>query len=195
MTDLDQRAGLMVAEDLYGLREDEYGYELVNGELRVRERPGLWHGTLASRLIVRLGGFVEAHGLGIVTTESGFVLRRSPDTVRGPDVAFVRVDRLPNAADLHRFFEGAPDLVAEVVSPNDTAWEIAEKRDGYVARGVRLLWIVYPKGERVEVWTPDQAARVLRVDDVLDGGDVVPGFRLPLAELFAPPPNASAPRA
>jgi hypothetical protein len=103
--------------------------------------------------------------------------------------------RLGEPPNFWHGFDGAPDLAAEIVSPGDSAAEIAEKVEDYLASGVRLVWIVYPRSRHVVVWTPDGAARTLRGDDALDGADVVPGFRLPLAELFASLPNAAAPRA
>jgi Uma2 family endonuclease len=191
----------MTAEELFAMPDHGGDYELVNGELRgrgqlrVAEPPNFWHGSLASRLIVRLGTFVESAGLGVVTTETGFMLRRHPDTLRGPDVAFVSAGRLPDLDSGNRYFDGAPDLAAEIVSPGDSASEIAEKVEDYLSSGVRLVWLVYARSRHVVVWTPDGTGRTLRGDDALDGADVVTGFRLPLADLFASLPNAEAPRA
>jgi len=193
MTSFSQRPVLMTAEELLAIPDDDKDYELVNGELRVSEPPGFWHGTLVVRLATALHRFVAARGLGMVVTESGFVLRRGPDTVRGPDVAFVGARRL-QTGDPEGYFEGPPDLVAEVVSPGDRAGEILEKVEGYLSSGVTLVWVVYPRQRRVAVHTPDSNATVLGTDDALDG-DVVPGFRLSLADLFADLPNAAAPPA
>jgi len=201
MTDLGERARLTTAEELFAMPDHGGDYELVSGELRARgqlrvaEPPNYWHGSLASRLIVRLGAFVQSAGLGDVTTETGFMLRRHPGTLRAPDVAFVTAGRLPDLESGEHYFDGAPDLAAEIVSPGDSASEIADKVEDYLASGVRLVWIVYPRGRSVVVWTPDGRARALRGGDALDGADVVPGFRLPLADLFAVLPNAEAPRA
>jgi Uma2 family endonuclease len=194
MTELDQRPALMTVEELLAIPDDDRGYELVNGELRVSEPPSFWHGTLVVRLTSALHTFVAARGLGMVVTEAGFVLRRGPDTVRGPDVAFVGAYRLRAGAP-EGYFEGPPDLVAEVVSPGDRAGEILEKVEGYLSSGVSLVWVVYPRQRRVAVHTPDNTATVLGTESALDGADVVPGFRLELAELFAALPNAEAPRA
>jgi Uma2 family endonuclease len=186
MTEVNQTAPL-VAEDLYEIPDDDKRYELVDGELRVSEPPSVWHGALQVRLVALLHAHVRANRLGLVVSESGFVLRRGPDTVRGPDVAYIRTDRLPSSAAAYRFYEGAPDLVAEVVSPSDRAWEVAEKVEGYLTAGTRLVWVVDPRNRHVVAHTPDRTARVLREGDTLDGGDVLPGFRLDVAELFAPP--------
>jgi Uma2 family endonuclease len=175
----------MSAEALYALTGEER-YELVSGELRVSEPPGWSHGVIAARLASRLAVHAGTHRLGDVVVETGFVLRRNPDTVRGPDVAFVRAGRAPGAAGAHRFFEGAPDLAIEVVSPDDRAWEIGEKVEEYLVAGTRLVWAVDPRNRHVVVHTPDRIARLLRAGDALDGADVVPGFRLALDDLFAP---------
>ena len=174
----------MSAEALYDLRGDER-YELVSGELRVSEPPGWSHGLVAVRLATDLTMHTRAHHLGSVVVETGFVLRRNPDTVRGPDVAFVRAGRAPDTAGAHRFFEGTPDLAVDVLSPDDRAWQVAEKVEEYLAAGTRLVWVVDPRNRHVVVHTPDRIAHLLRVGESLDGADVVPGFRLALDELFA----------
>jgi Uma2 family endonuclease len=180
---------LLTAEELYEHPDDDMRRELVRGELRVSEPPGWGHGNIATRVIVRLGAYVEAHGLGYVTGEAGYVLERGPDTVRGPDAAFIRWDRRPGPDVEHRYFEGAPDLAVEIVSPSDRAGEIAETVEGYLAKGTRAVWVVYPTRRQVVVYTPDGAARTLRESDRLDGGDVVPGFSCPVAELFPERPS------
>ena len=201
MTDPDGRTRLITAEELFAMPNHGGDFELVNGELRgrgqrgVAEPPGFWHGSLTSRLIIRLGAFVESAGLGVVTTETGFMLRRNPDTLRAPDVAFVSAGRLPDLDSGERYFESAPDLAAEIVSPGDSASEVAEKVVEYLATGVRPVWEVYPRHRRVVVWTPDGVGRTLATNETLDGVDVVPGFRLTLADPFAALPNAEAPRA
>jgi Uma2 family endonuclease len=184
----------MTAEQLFAMPGGEPS-ELVNGRLRVSEPPGYWHGLLQPRLAAELLTFVRANRLGVVLTESGFVLSREPDTVRAPDVAFVRAERLPELDRGQRYLEGAPDLAVEIVSPGDTAVEVADKVDEYLASGARLVWVVYPRARRAVVWTPDGVGRARSAGDALDGADVVPGFRLALADLFAELPNAEAPPA
>ena len=164
----------MTAEQLYDLPDDGMQYELVRGQLRVMEPPGAEHGWLAVRLGARLLAFVEARGLGAVFVESGYVLERGPDTVRGPDITFVRTDRLPSADRWHCFVEGAPDLAVEIRSPRDRRGEMEEKVGEYFAAGTSLVWVVDPARRSIAVRRPD-------------GGDVLPGFSLPLAELFARP--------
>ena len=180
---------LLTAEDLYGIPDDDMRYELVRGELRVSEPPGWEHGTVLVRFVSLLHAYVSANRLGYVTGEVGYVLERGPDTVRGPDAAFIRWDRRPGPDVQHRYFEGAPDLAVEIVSPHDRAAEIAETVEGYLARRTRLVWVVYPPARRVVVHAAGGATTPLGESDVLDGGDVVPGFRCAVAELFPEPPR------
>jgi Uma2 family endonuclease len=175
----------MTAEELFELPDDGLRHELVEGELRTMTPAGFQHGDVALELAFHVKAFVREHGLGkVLAAETGFVLGRAPDTVRAPDVAFVRSDRVPAGRE-RRFAELAPDLVAEVTSPADRVAEVNAKVGQWLDAGVRLVWVVDPETEVVVVHHPDGLARVLRGDDVLDGGDVLPGFRLPLPELFA----------
>lgn len=177
---------LLTAEDLYDLPDDGYHhYELDAGRLVVSEPPGYTHGTLAVRIAARLLAFVEPRGLGEVAVESGFVLHRGPDTVRGPDVSFLRRERVPRGDEADRFVEGTPDLAVEIVSPGDRAGKVARKVAGYLASGTGLVWVVYPRKRLVVVHTPDGGKRLVREPEALDGGGVLPGFALPLTEMFA----------
>jgi Uma2 family endonuclease len=127
---------------------------------------------------------VERERLGeVFTAETGFVLRRDPDTVRAPDVAFVRAERVPQAR-VPGFPAMAPDLVAEVVSPYDRAVEVSGKALAWLDAGVRLVWVVDPENRTVTVHRPG-GTTVLRGRDQLSGEDVLPGFALPLEELWA----------
>ncbi len=127
----------------------------------------------------------SGHAPGLVGPEIGFVLAVAPDTLLAPDVSYTREDWLPPESARGRFLRLAPDLAVEVLSPTDTAAEIAEKVSLYLEAGTRLVWVVDPRRRTVAVHTPDRVARTLVVGDTLDGGDVLPGFVLPLAELFA----------
>lgn len=174
----------LTAEDLYGLPDEDQDYELVEGRLVVSEPPGWTHGSIAVHVSAVLHAFVRAHGLGRVVVDSGYVLARRPDTVRGPDVSFVRTVRLPAPDVAHRFYEGAPDLAVEIVSPDDRAAEVARKVAGYLRAGSGAVWVVYPDTRSVVVHTPDGLARLLGPDDVLTGGDALPGFAVTVGELF-----------
>lgn len=177
---------LLTAEDLY--RYPDTGtkkYELERGRLVVSEPPGLPHGSVGMRIGAALLNFVEPRGLGLVVGQAGFVLRRGPDTVRGPDAAFLRRDRLPGGPVPEGFFEGAPDLVVEVISPSERAGAVARKVAAYFEGGAAIVWAVYPPRRLVVVHTRDGATRMVRAPEALDGGDVLPGFALPVAAVFA----------
>ena len=161
-------------------------YELVAGAIRVMEPAGAAHGLVEVRLLGLLLAHVRPRGLGeLFTGDTGFVLRRDPDTVRAPDVAFVRADRLPSEGLDAGFPELAPDLAVEVASPGDTVGELGGKVAEYLDVGVRLVWVVDPANRTVTTYAADRSARLLAEADALDGGDVVPGFRCLVAELFA----------
>jgi Uma2 family endonuclease len=173
----------MTAEELFELPDDGMRHELVEGELRTMTPAGFEHGRVALRLGAQILRHVEAQSLGaVLAAETGFVLRRDPDTVRAPDVAFVAADRLPVTG--RGFAELAPDLVVEVVSPSDRASEVAAKAAMWLDAGVRLVWVVDPQARLAAVHHPGGLVTVLREDGVLDGEDVLPGFRLPLAPLL-----------
>jgi Uma2 family endonuclease len=175
---------LMTADELFRLPDDGHRYELVRGELRTMAPPGYQHGKFASRFDRRLGPFVESNQLGEVTTEVGFVLTDDPDTVRAPDLAFIRHERLPAPDVEHRYYRGAPDLAVEVVSPNDSYTEVTEKVAEWLAHGTRLVVVVDPRRRIVTVHRPDDAVTTLGIDDTFDGEDVVPGWQLAIRDLF-----------
>jgi len=184
----------MTAEDLLGLPDDGRRFELVRGKLRVMAPVNFRHGRFVAWLVRQVGDFVDTNALGVVGTETGFVLARRPDIVLAPDIAFVQADRVPLPADQDSYAELAPDLAIEVLSPSNRAQEMVDKVLLYLEAGTRLVWVFDPNREAVAVHTPDRLARTLLADDVLDGGDVLPGFSLPVAELFDRP-GRDAPRA
>lgn len=158
--------------------------ELVDGVL-VEKAMGFRESFLAAALIVILGDFVKRHNLGLVTGADG-MLRLAPGLVRIPDVAFVAWQRLPQ----HRVPTDpipslAPDLAVEVLSPGNTAREMARKCQEYFAAGTRLVWLVDPRTYTVTVYTTAVDPTVLDVEQTLEGGTVLPGFTLPVRELFA----------
>lgn len=161
--------------------------ELVRGEVRPVSPAGLPHNRIALNALLALDRHVRAHGLGrCFTDNAGFRLpipRAEGDTVRSPDVAFVSFARME---DLPTGYAGvAPELVVEVLSPDDSARELDERLDDYFAAGTRLVWVVDPERRTVAVHSDAGPTRRLREADALDGADVVPGFTLPVRELFA----------
>jgi len=176
---------LTTIDELASMPDDGYRYELVNGELVRMSPTGFQHLVIVGFLIRVLGLFVAERDLGVVGGEGGFILHREPDIVRAPDVVFVSKDRLPPKGEWSSFVEMAPDLAVEVLSPSDSATNINDKVLGYLEAGVRLVWVVDPMRRAVTVYEPDRTAHVLVEPDEVDGGAVLPGFRLPVADIFA----------
>lgn len=176
----------LTADDLAALPDDGDRFDLIRGELIRMAPAAATHGKCAMRFGSRLDVHVTEHKLGTVfAAETGFVLARDPDTVLAPDVAFVRADRLPPEEEWAGYLALAPDLVVEVLSPSDTARAVLDKVLFYLDAGARLVVTLDPTRQIGIVYGPDRVGRILRLEDTFDGGDVVPGFRLPLAELFA----------
>ena len=174
------------AEELLVLPSDGNSYELVKGELRMMTPAGFEHGRVASRINFLIAQHVLENDLGaVLAAETGFTLARCPDTVRAPDVAFVRQDRIPPKDQQHKFAELGPDLVVEVVSPNDRPAEIEEKVREYLEAGVRLIWIAYPGTRTVQEYRPSTARRDCTSSDELDAYDVLPGFKCEVGAFFA----------
>jgi len=159
--------------------------ELVRGELIMMTPAGFEHGCVEAVLAGILRDFVKTRGTGRVTgAETGFQIARNPDTVRAPDVAFVRAERVP-AALPRGFFPGPPDLAVEVLSPDDRAGEVLAKVRDWLEAGCRAVWVVDPKTRTVSVHDSPNRALILAATDTLSGGDVLPGFSVPGAEIFA----------
>ncbi|MGQ9626401.1 MAG: Uma2 family endonuclease [Anaerolineae bacterium] len=175
---------LMTGEELLRLPDDGFRYELVKGELIKMAPPGAWHGALAVHLGSLLNQYVRARGLGVVTVEAGYYLARDPDTVRGPDVSFVSRARIPAEGIPKGFWPFAPDLAVEIVSPGDTAEEVMARVSDYLRAGTRLVWVVQPATKTVTEYRSFSQVRVLTEEDMLEGGEVLPGFVCQVAELF-----------
>ncbi|MCZ6678005.1 MAG: Uma2 family endonuclease [Candidatus Poribacteria bacterium] len=176
---------LMTADDLWKLPDDEHRYELVKGELRQMPPAGSEHGVRAVRITWRLAQYVEMNKLGCVfAAETGFKIAQNPDTVRAPDVAFVRQSSIPENGIPAGYWEGAPDLAVEVISPGDTYTAVAEKVDQWLQAGCSLVWVVNPRRRTVEVYRAPDDFTILKAEDILDGEAVVEGFQCRVAELF-----------
>lgn len=175
---------LVTAEELARLPDDGYRYELVEGRLIRMSPVSFDHGRIVVHLAARLHGFLQDNPLGEVVTDVGFTLRTNPDTVRGPDIAFLKSDRVP-APGGRGYFKGAPDLVIEVLSPEDRPRETRQTIDGYIDRGVSLVVVIDPGKKTATTFQPGAPSVTLGSDDaVLDLGDVIPGFRCQLREIF-----------
>ena len=175
----------VTAEELWAMPNNARR-ELVRGEVRVMAPGGFEHGAIGVNVTLFLANHVARQRLGVVLgADTGFVLSRNPDSVRAPDVAFVAAARIPAAGLPVKFWEGAPDLAVEVVSPGDTLEEVEEKVDDYLDAGTRMVLVVNPKRRTVTVHRPGAQPLILRHADTIDGADVVPGLSLPVAEVFA----------
>jgi len=176
------------AEELYDLPDDNRIYELVAGCLISEPLPGTQHGAILIQVGHVLREYLERHPIGkVVGGDCGFLLARCPDTVRGPDVAFVSRERY-EAADPKKMFPGAPDLAVEVRSPSDRTGTVRSKVADYLLSGTRLVWVLDPETSGVTVYGPGIATllapRAIGPDDTLDGGDVLAGFSTPVRRLF-----------
>jgi Uma2 family endonuclease len=179
---------LLTAEDLLVMPRDWPDHELVDGRLRELPPVGFRGAVLGARLTAELFCYAEDRNLGMVLgARAGFVLARSPDTVLAPAGAFIRTGRVPPDEDQDSFFEGAPDLAVEVLTASitsDRRRHIADNVAVYLAADARLVWVLDTKRRGATIHAPGRPPQNLGPDGILDGEDVVPGFRLPLADLF-----------
>ena len=174
---------LMTAEELLLMPDDDMKRELIRGVLTEDMPPGYEHGTVEARIGRLLGNFVDDNDLGeVLTGDSGFVLERGPDTVRGPDVAWVAPGRLEGR--IVGFAELAPDLVVEVRSPNDSPRHMAERAMMWLSHGVRMVLVADPGPVALTVYRDGQPPHVLAEFDVFEGDDVLPGFAEPVWRFF-----------
>ena len=171
--------------ELFDLPDDGGRCELVEGEVVHRTRRGAAHGALTARTGRLLDEYVEAHDFGVCCgAETGFILRRGPDTVRAPDAAVVLKSRIPETGIPSSYWPFAPDLAVEVVSPSDRLGEVHVKITEYFAAGTRLVWLVEPKTRMVHVYRSAREVEVAGSEQDLTGGDVLPGFRCAVGRLF-----------
>ena len=176
----------MTANELLEMPDDGIRRELVAGELREMTPAGWQQGRIAGNIAGELRTFVKAHRLGeMATAEASFRLFSDPDTVRVPDVSFVRRERIEMVGDTPGFWPGASDLAFEVISPNDRYSEVRAKVDEYLAAGTPMVVLVDPQNRDLIVFHASGDRIELTEHDVLDGGDVVPGWTLPVRDIFA----------
>jgi Uma2 family endonuclease len=175
---------VLTAEDLERISLPGKQVELIRGRLVVREPLGTWHGAIAARLAWLLSDFVNPRGLGLVfAQDTGFKIASAPDTVRAPDVAVVLGERVAAIAS-RGYAMLVPDLLAEIVSPGDSAAEVLSKVADWLAAGTKLVWVVDPERREIRVHGRDGSLSVLAEHDVLAGDDVLPGFNCPVARIL-----------
>ncbi len=172
----------MTADELLAMPDDgAHRYELFDGELMEMSPSGARHSSIALRIDGHLGNYVAQHRLGkTYGADCGFVIRRNPDTVLSPDASFVRRERV---VDVDEFFPGHPDLAVEVISPSDRYMDVEAKVARYLEAGTSIVIVVNPRKQSATITTRQDATTVAS-DGALTGGDVVPGWSLPLRELF-----------
>ncbi|MCL4240447.1 MAG: Uma2 family endonuclease [Dehalococcoidia bacterium] len=178
---------LLTAEEFANLPEPPSGerMELIRGRVVMAPPADTYHGMHAFEVGVALRGFVQAHRLGVLTGEGGYLLAEDPDVVRAPDVAWIAADRgrpVPG-----EYFRGAPNLAVEIVSPSDRDADVAEKVADWLAAGSQRVWVVRPRQRAVTVHRPNGDAHTYAYTETLDSDDAgfpVSGFELSLAAIF-----------
>lgn len=178
---------LLTAEDLFDLPDGGRWHELAKGELRETPIPGVLHGVVKARIGWLLMQLLEDRSLShVVGMSSGVILRRDPDTVRGPDLYLFDGSRISREDVPEGFFEIVPDLVVEVVSFQDLAEDLEERVQDWLDAGVRLLLVVYPRTRSITAFRGPHDIRHYHGDEEFDAGPVLPNFRYPASHLFGP---------
>lgn len=176
---------LMTADELWRLPKVDKRYELVQGELVTMPPAGYNHGAVGMSLGALLFSHVRSNNLGRVTgPDTGFLLAHDPDTVRAPDISFVRRERLIDPLPV-KYWDGAPDLAVEVLSPSDSATEMDAKVQEYLDAGATEVIVITPKMKMVKIFRHGHTATVLRSGDLLRDLESVPGFQCQVDEIFA----------
>jgi Uma2 family endonuclease len=176
----------VTADELLHIPGDGFRYELVRGELRRTALGGNVHGRVATSFAWHLARHVEMSRLGTVyAAGTGFRLATDPDTVRAPDVAFVSRARVEAVGEVEGFWPEAPQLAVEVISPGDSYADVEEKVFDWLDAGTKMVVVVNPRQRSATVYRSPTDITALAEADVLEGGDVVPGFELVVQEIFA----------
>ena len=175
----------LTADDLLRLYSKGVRGELIRGELCKTMPTGQEHGEIVVNLTILLGTFAKSRKLGRMTaSDAGVWLERDPDTVREPDIAFFSAQKMPLGTRVTGYAEMVPDLVIEVVSPNNSLQEVNDKALMWLSYGVRLVWVVNPDSRSVDVYREGRVASTLSESDALDGLDVLPGFTCAVSDVF-----------
>ena len=176
---------LLTAEEFFRLYSHKDGrYELVDGEVVEMAPANEQHGAVALNIGGAFLSYSRRYGVGRASVETGYVLRRAPDMVRGPDVAFVVAGKDEWESLSDRFSSDAPDIAVEVVSPSNTAAQVERKAEEYLAAGSQRVWVAYSSTRSVAVHRADGATIAYTGDDTITDEELLPGFSLPLADIF-----------
>jgi len=173
----------MTADELL-TRSSELGRcELLRGELQMMSPAGGGHGKVAAKIAFYLQKWAFENGGEVYGAETGFVLDRNPDTVRAPNAAWIGPERVAQA-DTMKFIPIPPDALAEVLSPNDKAEQVAAKVQWWLDHGVQVVWVADPANRCVTVHLPGGDAHIYRDSDTIEGGNVMPGLSVAVTRLF-----------
>ena len=173
------------AEQLFKASENGKRLELQKGTLIVMSPAGSEHGRIASRILIRLGTYVEENDLGeTFAAETGFLIEQNPDTVRAPDAAFVSHRRLSETDPTSAYLALAPDLVVEVVSPNDSSSDIEGKAHQWLSAGTQIVLVADPKNETLRAYRSKSEIQVLHSGETFESGDVCKNWQLSVNEVF-----------
>jgi Uma2 family endonuclease len=183
MTILDNKRTHITAEQL--LEMGDIGRcELIDGEINRMALAGADHGCVAMELSVRIWAHVSAKKLGkVFAAETGFILKRNPDTVRAPDVGFVQLSRVPKVST-PGFFDGPPDLAVEVCSPSDRWSDVLAKVDQWLVAGTTSVWVVNPPSQSIKVYRRESQPLRYHAGQKLFDEPALPGFILDVGEVF-----------
>lgn len=173
------------AEELLYLPEDNKRHELVRGKLRTYPLKGFLRGIIACKLGAELRSFADENQLGIVTASCGFLIESDPDSVLAPDVSFVCRRRIDVIGIPEGYFPGPPDLAVEVIEATDSEHAVSEKIHHWLITGTKEVWVVRMEEKSITVYREDNIVIDLSENDTLDGGDLIPGFTMPIRDLFA----------
>lgn len=181
---------LITAEELLQLPDDDLRHELINGELITMPLPRIPHGRIAMRLGAPLAQFIWDHDLGeAYIGDAGFQVTWNPDTVLGPDIAFLSKERLKEVAEVKGYWQGPPDLAVEVYTPEYRTGKISERLSRLFNAGTKQVWIVHLKHSAVTVYRSIADATTFSGSDYLEAPDLFPGFRISLDRIFGPTPG------
>ena len=177
---------ITTADELFSLPDTGQRYELVRGELRTMTPAGSEHGSIAMNVGIALGSYIQAHNLGVIyAAETGFKIASNPDTVRAPDVAFVRQEKVEALGGVPTgYWPGAPDLVVEVISPNDLYHEVDEKITDWLNAGVQVVLVVNPRQRTIRLYRTATDTTIFTDADTLTIPDLLPGWALEVKRVW-----------
>ena len=175
----------ITAQELLKMPDDGLRYELVKGEIKKMPPAGYEHGKTSINITTPLDGHVRKNDLGAVcAAETGFLLSSDPDTVLAPDVAFISRKRIQEVGDVKGYWPGASDMAIEVISPTDIYTEVEEKALQWLNAGTRMVIVADSRKRTLTIYRSLNDITVLTVEDTLDGGDIVPGWRIAVDDIF-----------